>query len=159
MWPHFFFFLYFCCDAQKGFCIHPSICPLPIHPKDNSNTNNSSPKISCHSLMFAHLDTLKCFIPPFASLFLHLFYAFLSTMPACLSLSFPCAPSLSLSRVFRWFPLRKFSFRLTFVSGSSPAVLTLLLRLCCCHHKPPQLSSEQLLCSGAQCIFKQSIKF
>lgn len=91
------FFLYFCCDAQKGSCIHPSICPLPIHLKDNSNTNNSSPKISCHSLMFTHLDTLKCFIPPFASLFLHLFYAFLSTMPACLSLSFPCAPSLSLS--------------------------------------------------------------
>lgn len=30
---------------------------------------------------------------------------------------------------------------------------------CCCHHKAAQLSLLQLLCSGARCIFKQSIKF
>lgn len=150
--------VYFCCDAQNGFdfaSIHPPCSPFTpritqvpiIAPRKYPAAPLSDvlrhlytlkgiflPLLCCFSIFALHflvpcLTVFNCFLPPPMFSFRYPSACPFSISPLCLS------------------PLRQ------------SQCLLLLLFLCCCHLKPPQLSLVQLFCSGAQCIFKQSIKF
>lgn len=72
-----------------------------------------------------------------------------------MKVSFPPPPSSR--HVFLWLPpLHVLSHLCVCLPLPALTFVAVAYFLFCCHHRPLQL---QLLCSGAQCIFKQSIKF
>ncbi len=113
-----------------------------IHSKDNSSTKNSSPKISCHSLMFTYSDTLKgLFLPRLRC----------SSIFSCLHFLAPCLPISTFPSCFPFItPLRVLppSHLCVCLLSCSPNVVFFLLHAAVSLLLPPPASSAKL-CAAA----------